>query len=77
MLQKIHANHFGPESNIRMAREVLFWPGMRKAILTLICATTVVLSNELILAGILQLKKLQKKKPEICEDQFVTYHPQV
>ena len=32
MLGKIHANHFGAESNIRMAREVLFWPGMRKAI---------------------------------------------
>ena len=32
MLHKIHANHFGPESNIRMAREVLFWPGMRQAI---------------------------------------------
>ena len=24
MLRKIHANHFGGESNIRMAREVLF-----------------------------------------------------
>ena len=32
MLKKIHANHLGAESNIRMAREVLFWPGMRKAI---------------------------------------------
>ena len=32
MLCKIHANHFGAESNIRMAHEVLFWPGMRKAI---------------------------------------------
>ena len=32
MLLKIHANHFGPESNIRMAWEVLFWPGMRQAI---------------------------------------------
>ena len=32
MLHKIHANHFGAESNIRMAREVLFWPGMRQAI---------------------------------------------
>lgn len=32
MLGKIHANHFGAESNIRMAREVLFWPGMRKSI---------------------------------------------
>ena len=32
MLKKIHANHLGAESNVRMAREVLFWPGMRKAI---------------------------------------------
>lgn len=32
MLKKIHVNHLGAESNIRMAREVLFWPGMRKAI---------------------------------------------
>ena len=32
MLPKIHANHFGPESNICMAREVLFWLGMRQAV---------------------------------------------
>ncbi len=32
MLSKIHVNHLGAESNIRTAREVLFWPGMRKAI---------------------------------------------
>ena len=32
MLRKIHANHFGEESNIRMAREVFFWSGMRKSI---------------------------------------------
>jgi hypothetical protein len=32
MLRKIHVNHFGPESNKRMAREVLFWPGMGKSI---------------------------------------------
>jgi transposase InsO family protein len=32
ILQKIHINHFGPESNLRMAREVLFWPNMRNAI---------------------------------------------
>jgi hypothetical protein len=32
MLQKIHINHFGAESSIRMAREVIFWPGMRKSI---------------------------------------------
>ena len=32
MLRKIHANRFGGESNILMAREVLFWSGMRKSI---------------------------------------------
>ena len=32
MLHKIHANHFGPESNIRMAQEVLFWPDVKQAI---------------------------------------------
>ena len=32
MLRKIHANHFGAESNIRMAREVLFWLGMKTSI---------------------------------------------
>ena len=32
MLRNIHANHSGGESNIRMAREVLFWSGMRKSI---------------------------------------------
>ena len=32
MLRNIHANHVGGESNIRMAREVLFWSGMRKSI---------------------------------------------
>ena len=32
MLLKIHANYFGPESNIRMTQEVLFWPGMRQAV---------------------------------------------
>ena len=30
--QLMHANHFGADSNIQMAREVLFWQGMRKAI---------------------------------------------
>ena len=29
MLRKIHANNFGGESNIRIARKVLFWSGMR------------------------------------------------
>ena len=33
MLSKIHANHMGAESNFRMARQVVFWPGMRAAIL--------------------------------------------
>ena len=32
MLEKIHANHLGADSNSRMARQVLFWPGMRAAI---------------------------------------------
>ena len=32
MLSKIHANHMGAESNYRMARQVVFWPGMRAAI---------------------------------------------
>ena len=32
MLRKINANHFGAELNILMAREVLFWPGMRRSI---------------------------------------------
>ena len=32
VLEKIHSNHLGGESNYRMARDVLFWPGMRKAI---------------------------------------------
>ena len=32
MLRNIHANHVGGESNIRMAREVLFWSGMRNSI---------------------------------------------
>ena len=32
MVKKIYVNHFGSESNIRMALEVLFWPEMRKSI---------------------------------------------
>ena len=32
MLKKTHVNHFGAASNIRMAKEVLYWNGMRKAI---------------------------------------------
>ena len=32
MLERIHANHMGAESNTRMARQVLFWPGLRSAI---------------------------------------------
>jgi hypothetical protein len=32
MLKRIHASHLGAESNIRMAKDVLFWPGMRSAI---------------------------------------------
>ena len=29
MLKKIHAAHLGPESNISMYKDVLFWPGMK------------------------------------------------
>jgi muconolactone delta-isomerase len=32
MLTKIHVNHLGAKSNIQMAREVLFWRGIWKAI---------------------------------------------
>lgn len=32
MLQKIHISHFGSDSNIRMAKDVLYWPGMQAAI---------------------------------------------
>jgi len=32
MLQKIHANHMGAESNIRFAKDILFWPGMKQSI---------------------------------------------
>ena len=32
VLRKIHAHHFGGESNILMALEVLFWSGMRNFI---------------------------------------------
>jgi hypothetical protein len=29
ILEKIHVAHMGPESNIRLCRDVVFWPGMR------------------------------------------------
>lgn len=32
MLQKIHSNHMGATSYTRMAKDVLFWPGMSKDI---------------------------------------------
>lgn len=32
MLQRVHLNHTGAESNIRLARDVLFWPGMKSNI---------------------------------------------
>ncbi len=32
LLTKIHNNHFGTAANTRMAKEVLFWPGMSGAI---------------------------------------------
>ncbi|XP_046375000.2 uncharacterized protein K02A2.6-like [Haliotis rufescens] len=48
MLEKIHLNHFGAESNIRMAREVLFWPGMRNSIhdMCSACGTCAQYGNE-------------------------------
>ena len=32
LLHSIFSNHLRAESNIRMAKEMLFWPGMRRAI---------------------------------------------
>ena len=32
MLKRIHASHLGADSNIRMCRDILFWPGMQAAI---------------------------------------------
>ena len=32
MLQKIHGSHMGADSNYRMCRDILFWPGMKSAI---------------------------------------------
>ena len=32
LLHSIHSTHLGPEANTRMAKEVLFWPGMRSVI---------------------------------------------
>ena len=32
MLKRIHASQLGAESNLRMAKDVLFWPSMRSAI---------------------------------------------
>lgn len=32
MLQKIHSAHLGAESNIRMNKDMLFWPGMKAEI---------------------------------------------
>ena len=32
MLQKIHGAHLGPESNYRMCKDILFWPGMKSEI---------------------------------------------
>ena len=32
MLDRIHAAHLGPESNIRMCKDILFWPGMQAEI---------------------------------------------
>ena len=32
MLRKIHVAHFGPESNIRLCQDILFWPGINSDI---------------------------------------------
>ena len=32
LLHSSHSNHLGAQSNIRMTKEVLFWPGMKSAI---------------------------------------------
>ena len=32
MLAKIHASHAGAESNIRMVKDIIYWPGMQSAI---------------------------------------------
>ena len=32
MLAKIHPSHSGAESNIRMAKDIVYWPGMQSAI---------------------------------------------
>jgi hypothetical protein len=32
MLQKVHAAHMGADSNIRMCKDIIFWPGMQAAI---------------------------------------------
>ena len=33
MLQKIHGAHLGAESNYRMCRDILFWPGMKAEVI--------------------------------------------
>ena len=37
-----NTNHFGPESKLRMARQVLFWPGIRQAVVDMCnsCSTS-------------------------------------
>ena len=32
MLAKIHSSHMGADSNYRLCRDIVFWPGMRSAI---------------------------------------------
>ena len=32
MLQKAHVAHFGPESNTRLCKDIIFWPGMQSDI---------------------------------------------
>jgi transposase InsO family protein len=32
MLKKVHCSHLGAESNIRMCKDIIYWPGMQSAI---------------------------------------------
>ncbi len=34
MLERIHVSHFGPESNLRLCRDIVFWLGMRADIVS-------------------------------------------
>ncbi len=41
ILSSIHRNHMGTESNLRIAKDISFWPGMRSAIVDICNACTV------------------------------------